>query len=86
MVDYSMEETTQWVNQYWVGYVKYMTKHYPELFEKFDTNIHPPQKIGGCVGIMQGKNHSDKDYAEIMKVSKEFCEKYENPYFFPKDF
>ena len=86
MTEYSVEQVTQWVNEYWTGYFKYMTKYHKELYLKFEMNIRPPQHIGGCVGIMQGKIHSDKDYAEIMKISKEFCEKYENPINFPKDF
>jgi hypothetical protein len=84
--EYSIEETTQWVFEYYTGYEKYMRKHHFKLYEMFYMNIHPPQKIGDCVGIMQGKIHTDKDYAEIMKISKEFCEKYENPINFPKDF
>lgn len=81
-----IDQISQWVSEYFSGYVRYMTKHHPDLFNKFYTNIQPPQRIGGCIGIMQGKVHSDEDYAEIMKISKEFCQKYEHPVNFPKDF
>ena len=82
----NIENITRWVSEYFSGYDKYMWKHHLELYNKFYMNIHPPQHIGGCVGIMQGKIHSDEDYAEIMKISKEFCEKYKNPSNFPPDF
>ena len=82
----SIEAITQWVHEYWIGYCTYMQKYHAELYNKFVMNIHPPQRIGGCVGIMQGAIHSDKDYAEIMRISKEFCEKYEHPINFPKEF
>lgn len=77
---------TNWVREYFIGYEKYMLRHHLELYNKFYMNIHPPQRIGGCIGIMQGKIHSDEDYDEIIKITKEFCEKYENPVDFPKDF
>lgn len=82
----NIENISRWVSQYFDGYVKYMRKYHPDLFDKFYNNILPPQRIGGCVHIGQGAKHSDEDYAEIMKISKEFCEKYENPIDFPKDF
>lgn len=82
----NIENVTNWVREYWDGYCRYMVKHHPVIFFKFQMNIMPPQKIGGCVGIMQGAIHSDEDYVEIMKISKEFCEKYENPINFPKYF
>ncbi len=84
--EHTIEETTQWVHDYYVGYEKYMQKYHSKLYSKFYMNIHPPQEIGGCVGIMKGKIHTDEDYAEVMKISKKFCEKYENPRNFPKDF
>lgn len=82
----NMENIQRWVFAHHEGYHKYMNKYYPELYSKFYINIHPAQRIGGCVGIMQGAKHSDEDYAEIMKISKEFCEKYPNPRDFPQDF
>jgi hypothetical protein len=85
-MDDNIDNISQWVYQYDEGYTKYMTKYYPELYRKFEMNIHPPQRIGGCMHIGQGRIHSDEDYAEIMKVTKEFCEKYPNPINFPKDF
>lgn len=81
-----INEISQWVSQYYAGYDKYMRTHHAELYNKFYMNIHPPQRIGGCVGIMQGRIHSDEDYAEIMKISKGFCEKYPNPINFPREF
>ncbi len=81
-----IDQITQWVKEYYAGYEKYMLKHHFELYNMFYTNIHPPQRIGGCVGIMQGAKHSNEDYAEIMRISKEFCEKYEHPVNFPKEF
>ena len=82
----NIENIGRWVSEYFAGYSKYMTKYYSELFNKFYMNIQPPQKIGGCIGIMKGKIHSDEDYAEIMRITKEFCEKYEHPINFPKGF
>lgn len=82
----SIENITKWVSEYFTGYDKYMRTYHLELYNKFYNNIMPPQHIGGCVMISQGKIHTDEDYAEIMKVSKEFCEKYEHPINFPKDF
>ena len=81
-----IDNVTNWVREYYLGYEKFMIKNHPELYNKFYMNIHPPQMIGGGIGIMQGKIHSDKDYAEIMRISKEFCEKYEHPINFPKEF
>jgi len=82
----NIDNVTNWVREYFQGYDKYMRKYHLELYNKFYMNIHPPQQIGGCVGIMQGKIHCDEDYAEIMRISKEFCEKYENPINFPTEF
>lgn len=86
MQEDDIESISQWVGEYWYGYQNYMMKHHGEIFVKFFGNIHPPQKIGGCIGIMQGAIHSDEDYNEIMKITKEFCEKYRNPVNFPKVF
>ena len=81
-----IDSVTKWVSEYYEGYEKYMMKYHRVLYLKFYNNIHPPQRIGGCVGIMQGKVHTNEEYAEIMKISKEFCEKYEHPIHFPKEF
>ena len=86
MTDYSIEQTTQWVHEYWIGYCRYMEEFYPDQFFKFQMNIFPPQRIGGGVGISQAATHSDKDYNEIMKITGIFCRTYENPIDFPKNF
>ncbi len=77
---------TAWVTAYYLGYEKFMQKHHLQLYSKFYMNINPPQKIGGCIGIMQGAIHSDEDYKEIMSITHDFCVKYENPQDFPKEF
>ena len=82
----NVDNITIWVSEYFSGYDKYMRKYHLDLYNKFSMNIHPPQNIGGCVGIMKGRIHTDEEYAEIMRISKEFCEKYEHPINFPKDF
>jgi len=46
----------------------------------------PPRKIGDPVRIMKGAHHSDADYAEIMRITQEFCDKYPSPVDFPKEF
>jgi hypothetical protein len=81
-----MNQIEIWITEYFAGYVKYMSKHHPELFNKFFQNIHPPQHIGG--GILLGKSarNTDQEYAEIMKITKEFCTKYPNPIDFPSEF
>lgn len=46
----------QWVGEYWNGYYRYMLINHPEIFSKFiPHNIFPPQRIGGGIGISQGK-------------------------------
>ncbi len=82
----NIENIQNWVSAYHEGYHKYMVKNHAELYKKFSMNIFPPQEIGGCIGIMQGAIHSDEDYAEIMKVTGEFCEQYPNPKDFPQEF
>ena len=62
----NIENITNWVREYFMGYDKYMRKHHHKLYDKFYNNILPPQNIGGCVMISQGEIHSDEDYAEIM--------------------
>lgn len=86
MAEYVIEQTTQWVSEYWDGYMRYIIKYHPELYLKFATNIFPPQKIGGGIGITKGAIHSEEDYAEIMNITGDFCRKYENPINFPKEF
>lgn len=86
MNNHNIEEITKWVNAYHLGYDRYMRKNHFDLYNKFYNNILPPQDIGGCVMISKGKIHSAEDYAEIMKISKYFCEKYNNPQDFPTDF
>lgn len=39
MTDYSIEQTTQWVHEYWVGYCRYMEEFYPVQFFKFRMKI-----------------------------------------------
>jgi hypothetical protein len=80
------DATTPTVFQYYRGYESYMRKYHGNLFIKFYTNIHPPRKIGDCVRIMQGAKHSNEDYAEIMRITNEFCQKYPSPADFPKEF
>jgi hypothetical protein len=82
----NIEQTQQWVHEYFDGYVKFMSKYHKELLGKFFQNVHPPQHIGGGVLIGRSARNTDEDYAEIMRVSKEFCEKYEHPINFPKEF
>ena len=81
----NIEQIQKWVHEYFQGYVKFMHKHHLELFNKFYQNIHPPQYIGG--GILLGKSakNTDEDYAEIMRITKEFCDQYPNPVDFPKE-
>lgn len=86
MSEPDIDTITAWVSSYYAGYEKYMQKHHNELYQKFYMNIQPPQGIGAGIGIMQGKIHSDEDYTEIMKITREFCLKYENPRDFPKEF
>lgn len=62
------------ISAYYHKYEKFMLKNHRDLYMKFEkNNIHPPQKLGECVGIMKGAKHSDKDYAEIMRISREYC-------------
>lgn len=82
----TIEQISQWVHEYYEGYQKYMTKYHLELFNKFYQNIHPPQRIGGGCHIGKSARNTDEDYAEILKISKEFSEKYPNPIDFPKEF
>ncbi len=84
--EYDIDIITKWVFAYYAGYERYMQKHHLKLYNHFYMNIHPPQKIGGGIGIMQGKIHSDEDYKEIMRITNEFCNQYENPINFPKEF
>jgi hypothetical protein len=86
MSNESIEQTQQWIGEYYRGYQQYMLKHYPELFNKFYQNIHPPQRIGGGVMIGKSARNTDDDYAEIMKISREFSDLYPNPINFPKEF
>ena len=81
----NIDNVTKWVTEYYAGYHKFMSKHHLELYNKFYNNIFPPQSIGACVMIGKG-SQSDEDYNEIIKISKEFCETYENPRNFPLDF
>jgi hypothetical protein len=81
-----IHDATRSVFDYYRGYESYMQKYHKDLYIKFYTNIHPPRKIGDCVRIMQGAKHSNEDYTEIVRISKEFCEKYPSPADFPKEF
>ncbi|HLY71891.1 MAG TPA: hypothetical protein VKR53_19290 [Puia sp.] len=78
--------TTRSVFDYYRGYETFMRKYHNDLFIKFYTNIHPPRKIGDCVRIMQGARHSNEDYAEISRISREFCATYPGPDDFPATF
>ncbi len=90
MSNENIEDIQKWVSTHSDGYDKYMRKYYPDLYIKFCNmnfnSILPPQRIGGCISIMRARVHTDEDYNEMMKVSKEFCDKYPDPYKFPKDF
>jgi hypothetical protein len=74
------------VFQYYRGYETYMRKYHKDLFIKFYTTILPPRKIGDPVRITKGAHHSEADYAEIIRLTNEFGEKYPSPLDFPEAF
>ena len=84
--EYTIEETTQWIKDYYWCYERYIRRHHIDLYIKFYRYFDRPQKIGDCISVMQSEIHSREDYAEIIRVTKEFCEKYENHEDFPEDF
>ena len=85
-MDENIENIGRWSSEYFAGYVKYMSKYHQELFNRFYQNIHPPQKIGGGVMVGRSARNTDEEYDEIMGITKEFCNKYDNPIDFPKEF
>jgi hypothetical protein len=82
----NIENIGRWVHEYWQGYLKYMGKNHLALFNKFHQNLQPPQKIGGGILVGKSAKNTDEDHAEILRVTKEFCETYKNPVNFPKEF
>ena len=76
-----VDETTRWVDAYNTMYINYMYKNHRELYDKFEKNIHPPQHIGGGPMIGRSARNTDEEYEEIMRISKDFCEKYPEPTF-----
>lgn len=86
MSNESIEQIEQWSAEYFQGYYKFMIAHHPELYNKFEKNIHPPQRIGGGPTIGKSARNTEEDYIEILRITKEFCQKYQNPINFPKDF
>jgi hypothetical protein len=77
--------TLDWITKYYTGYHKFMRIKYPDYLRDFENDIHPPKRIGDCIGIMQGKN-TLKDYVEIEKITSMFCKMYPNPESIPEEF
>jgi hypothetical protein len=86
MATQDIQGTTPSVFQYYRGYETFMRKYHKDLFIKFYTTIHPPRKIGDPVRIIKGAHHSEGDYAEIMRITSEFSQKYSSPADFPAEF
>jgi hypothetical protein len=78
------ENIPSWTLKYLEGYEAYMWKNYPNQYAKVHhRNILLPERAGERIHIKQSVKHSKKDYAEIVKITNEFCKKYPDPKSFP---
>jgi hypothetical protein len=78
------ENIPSWTLKYLEGYEAYMWKNYPNQYAKVHhRNILLPERVGERIHIKQSVKHSKKDYAEIVKITNEFCKKYPDPKSFP---
>jgi hypothetical protein len=77
---------SDWVNQYFSGYHKYMEKYHNDLYQRFYYVIFPLQKINGGIHIGMSKQHTREDYNRIQLITTEFCCRYKEPGRFPEEF
>ena len=78
------ENIPAWTLKYLEGYEAFMWKYYPNQYAKVHhLNIVLPEYSGQGIYIRQSIKHSNKDYREIERITKEFCEKYPDPKSFP---
>jgi hypothetical protein len=78
------ENIPGWTLKFLEGYEAFMWKYYPNQYAKVHyRNILLPARSGEKIYIRQSKKHSKKDYSEIVTITNEFCEKYQDPKNFP---
>ena len=78
------ENLPDWPLKYLEGYEAFMWKYYPNQYAKVHhRNILLPARRGEGIHIKQSAKHSKKDYAQIVKITNEFCSKYPDPNSFP---
>ncbi len=78
------ENISSWTLKFLEGYEAYMWKHYPDQYAKVHhSNVLLPEGTGERIHIRQSAKHSDQDYAELVRITNEFCDKYSDPTEFP---
>lgn len=75
----------RWKHLYFMGDTKrFMQSHYDDFYNKFYATFLPPKEVEGKICISDSHLNNDVDYAKVVKVTEDFCEKYPTPFDFPE--